>query len=625
MAALPGAAPATHAPARTGFLAWLWSWISVVDHKRIGALYLAMSGTFLAGGGIEALLIRLQLFQPNNRVVSATLYNQLFTVHGATMIFFVVMPMAFGFMNLVLPLMIGARDVAYPRLNALSFWLTLAGGLIFNSGWLLGGEPNAGWFSYTPISSKLYDPGIGVDWYTLGLQIGGVGTLLSGINFTATTLNMRAKGMSLLRMPMFVWTSLVTVLLIDLSFPALTVNLFLLTFDRLIGTQFFNPSAGGAPLLWANLFWVFGHPEVYILVLPAFGIISEVAATFARKPLFGYNTMVLATLLIGFLSFMVWVHHMFTLGYGPWVNSMFALTSMLIAVPTGIKVFNWLSTLYGGDLHFTTALLFVCGFLVTFTLGGVTGVMLAMAPADLQYNDTYFVVAHFHYVIVGGILFAFFAAWHYWFPHLSGRLMNETLGKIHFVLAFIGFNLTFFPQHFLGLEGMPRRIYTYPAGVGFTGLNQASTIGAFILGTAIALWLVNVLYSLKAGRPSGTDPWDARTLEWSMSLPPPPYNFERLPLVRGRDPWWLEKKSGDGRMPPAPDPHRSSEGVWMPAPSALPALLALGMTAFAYAAIYRSMWGMLAAAAVALYALWRYMFTPEKVELEPFAHSQPRV
>jgi cytochrome c oxidase subunit 1 len=613
------------AAARGGLGAWLREWLGVVDHKRIGALYLMASALFLAPAGVEALLIRLQLFAPNARLVSAALFNQLFTMHGTTMIFFVATPMLIGFENLVMPLMIGARDVAFPRLNALSFWLFLAGGLFINTGWFLGGSPDAGWFAYTPISGRLYNPGEGIDWYTLGLQLAGAGTIMTAINFITTILGMRTRGMTLMRMPLFVWATLIMSVLILFAFPALTVNLFLLTFDRLVGTQFFNPSAGGAPLLWANLFWVFGHPEVYILVLPEFGIVSEIVPTFARKPLFGYVTMVGALVAIGFLSFMVWVHHMFTLGYGPWVNSIFALTSMLIAVPTGVKIFNWLGTMWGGDLHINTAMHYVMGLIVVFTIGGMSGVMLAMAPADLQYNDTYFVVAHFHYVIVGAVLFGLFAAWYYWFPLLTGRLMHDGLGRLAFWVQFVGFNVTFFPQHLLGLMGMPRRVFTYPAGLGLTFWNQVSTVGAMVLGAGIVLWLANVLWSARHGRPSGPDPWDARTLEWSVPSPPPAYNFATLPLVRGRDPLWVEKVYGDGRLRPAPDPERTSEGVRMPAPDATPALLALAMTVFAYSALYRLAWGMAAAAAVALVTLHRYMFNQERHEIVALAaaHEPP--
>ncbi len=596
-------------------------WLGVVDHKRIGAIYIAVGIVFFALGGAEALVIRLQLFHPGEHLVSPVLFNQLFTMHGTTMIFFAATPILIGLMNLAMPLMIGARDVAFPRLNALSLWLVIAGGIVLNSGWLLGGSPDTGWFAYTPISSKLYNPGQGLDWYALGLQLGGAGTLMTGINFIATILTMRTRGMSFMRMPMFVWTTLVMSVLIVLAFPALTVNLFLLTFDRLIGTQFFNPSGGGAPLLWANLFWVFGHPEVYILILPEFGIVSEIVSTFTRKRLFGYASMVGAVIAIGFLSFMVWVHHMFTLGYGPWVNAMFALTSMLIAVPTGVKVFNWLATMWGGRIHFNTAMHYVVALIVTFVIGGVTGVMLAMAPADLQFNDTYFVVAHFHYTIIGGVVFGVFAGWYYWFPLLTGRLMNETVGRIAFWLQFVGFNATFFPLHFLGLMGMPRRIFTYPAGLGLTLFNEISTIGSLVLGAGVVLWLVNTVWSARRGPLAGDDPWDAHTLEWATSTPPPSYNFDTLPLVRGRDALWTEKLSGNGRPLPAPDPHKGRDGVLMPAPDATPALLALAMAVFAYAAVYRVTWGMAAAALVAVVVLHRYMFTPERHEIVPYARS----
>ncbi|MCL6595584.1 MAG: cytochrome c oxidase subunit I [Firmicutes bacterium] len=595
----------------------LWSWISVVDHKRIAHLYFMASGLFFLMAGIEALLMRVQLFAPNGHFVSAELFNQLFTMHGTTMIFLAVMPLFIGFFNAVVPLMIGARDVAYPRLNALSFWLFLAGALFLNSSWFLGGAPDAGWFNYAPINTSTYNPGPGIDFYAIGLQIAGIGTLMTGVNFLVTILNLRAPGMSLMRMPLFVWTVLVTSVLIILAFPPLTVNLFLLMFDRILGTQFFATAAGGQPLLWSNLFWVFGHPEVYILILPTFGIVSEVVATFSRKPLFGYSTMVLATVAIGFLSFMVWVHHMFTLGFGPWVNSIFALTSMIIAVPTGVKIFNWLATMWGGHVRFAMPMWWVVAFILTFTVGGMSGVMLAMAPADLQFNNSYFVVAHFHYVMIGGSLFGIIAGLYYWFPKICGRLMSERLGKWSFWFTVVGFNVTFFPMHFLGLIGMPRRIYTYAPGLGFTTWNEVSTVGAFILGVGVLLLAINVVVSAVAGRVASADPWDARTLEWAIPSPVPPYNFADIPLVRGRDALWVEKTHGDGRMLPAPaahDGHAPPGTVHMPRPTALPALLAASVLALGYAMLYRSVWAAVAAGAVAVYAIHRSMFTPDPGE-----------
>lgn len=605
----------------------LISWLSVVDHKRIGQLYLLSGLLFFLLGGVEAFIMRLQLAHPDGHVVSAATFNQLFTMHGTTMIFLAVMPISIGFINAVVPLQIGARDVAYPRLNALSFWLFLAGGLFLNSSWFLGGAPNAGWFNYVPISGIHYSPGLGVDFYDIGLQIAGIGTLMTGINFLVTLVNLRAPGMTFMRLPMFSWTTLVTMVLVLFAFPPLTVNLFMQTFERLFGAQFFSVAAGGNPLLWANVFWIFGHPEVYILILPAFGIISEVIPVFSRKPLFGYTSMVLATLAIGFLSFMVWVHHMFTLGYGPWVNSIFALTSMLIAIPTGVKVFNWLATMWGGQIRFTTAMLWAIGFLVCFVLGGMSGVMLAMAPADLQYNNSYFVVAHFHYVLIGGSVFALFAGIYYWFPKITGRMLDERWGKINFWLMFIGFNVTFFPMHFLGLLGMPRRIYTYAPGYGFSFWNGISTDGVFILAAGVLAFVVNLLYSIRRGEKAANDPWDARGLEWSISSPAPPYNFAKIPLVRGYDAFWLEKQYGNGRMLPAPGQDESQHGppnsVHMPRPTMMPLMVAGSLLILGYGFLFHTLWVEILGFVVLAVGLHEAMFTPDPGEYVPIV-EEPR-
>ena len=598
----------------------LVSWLSVVDHKRIAQLYLLAGLLFFLTGGVEAFIMRLQLAHPNGHVVSAVLFNQLFTMHGTTMSFLAIMPMLIGFVNAVLPLQIGARDVAYPRLNALSFWLFLAGGLLLNSSWFLGGAPNAGWFNYVPISNPPYSPGLGVDFYDIGLQIAGIGTLMTGINFLVTLVNLRAPGMRLMRLPMFTWTVLVTMVLILFAFPPLTVTLFLQTFERLFGAQFFSVAAGGNPLLWSNMFWIFGHPEVYILILPAFGIISEVVPVFSRKPLFGYTSMVLATLAIGFLSFMVWVHHMFTLGYGPFVNSIFALTSMMIAIPTGVKVFNWLATMWGGQIRFTTSMLWAIGFLFCFVLGGMSGVMLAIAPADLQYNNSYFVVAHFHYVLIGGTLFALFAGIYYWFPKMTGRMLSERLGKWNFWLTLIGFNITFFPMHFLGLMGMPRRIYTYAPGNGFTFWNEVSTFGVFILAAGVLLFVVNLFTSLQRGEKAVADPWDGRSLEWSISSPAPAYNFAKIPLVRGADPFWLEKMHGNGRMLPAPGQehhHGPPNTVHMPRPTMIPLIIAAALLILGYGFIYHALVVEILGFLVLVVGLHRSMFTPDPGEYVP--------
>lgn len=600
----------------------LWSWLTTVDHKRIGLMYMMWAALWFGVGGAEAFMIRLQLRVPNNHFVSAALYNQLFTMHGITMIFFAVMPMLAGFMNLIVPLQIGARDVAFPRLNALSLWLFVCAGLMLNSSWFLGGAPDAGWFNYVPISELKYSPGLGVTFYDLAIQIAGVSTLLTGINFMVTILNMRAPGMRLLRMPLFTWTALTTTILIIFAFPPLTVNLFLQTFDRVFNAQFFTVSTGGSPLLWANLFWVFGHPEVYILILPAFGVISEVIPTFSRKPLFGYTVMVLSTLVIGFLAFMVWVHHMFDLGYGPWINSIFALTSMLIAVPTGVKVFNWLATMWGGQVRMTVAMHWVIGFLICFVVGGMSGVMLAVAPADLQFNNSYFVVAHFHYVLIGGSLFALFAGIYYWLPKFTGRLLSEKAGKWHFWLVFIGFNVTFFPMHFLGFMGMPRRIFTYAPGLGLTFWNEVATYGVFILAAGMIVGVANVVWSLAKGQKAVADPWDGRTMEWAIPTPPPEYNFAEIPLVRGRDAFWIEKQYGTGRMLPAPlaeDPHAPRGKIHMPTPTVLPLCLALAITLAGYGLVYGSLATSVIGFAAVAVTLQRSMFAVDQgifVEVE---------
>jgi cytochrome c oxidase subunit 1 len=621
---LPGAFGQTAAVPRRQ--SKLISWLSVVDHKRIGQLYLMAGGFFFLVAGIEAFIMRLQLAHPNGQVVSAATFNQLFTMHGTTMVFLAGMPLAIGFINAVVPLQIGARDVAYPRLNALSFWLFLAGGLFLNSSWFLGGAPNAGWFNYVPISGAHYSPGLGVDFYDIGLQIAGIGTLMTGINFLVTIVNLRAPGMTFMRLPMFVWTTVVTMVLVLFAFPPLTVNLFMQTFERLFGATFFSVAAGGNPLLWANVFWIFGHPEVYILILPGFGIISEVIPVFSRKPLFGYTSMVLATLGIGFLSFMVWVHHMFTLGYGPWVNSLFALTSMLIAIPTGVKVFNWLATMWGGQIRFTTSMLWAIGFLVCFVIGGMSGVMLAMAPADLQYNNSYFVVAHFHYVLIGGLVFALFAGLYYWFPKITGRMLDERWGKINFWLVFIGFNVTFFPMHFLGLMGMPRRIYTYAPGLGFSFWNGISTDGVFILTAGVLALLVNVVQSVRHGALAGNDPWDARGLEWSISSPAPPYNFAKIPLVRGFDAFWLEKRYGNGHMLPAPGQddahhHGPPNTVHMPRPTMMPLGVAASLMLLGYAFLYHVLWLEIVGFVALAVTLHESMFTPDPGEYMPIVEE----
>ncbi|WP_186577586.1 cytochrome c oxidase subunit I [Aquibacillus kalidii] len=567
---------------KRGFASTLWDYLTTVDHKKIGIMYLIAGGFFFLVGGLEAMAIRWQLVRPENDFVSAGFYNELLTMHGTTMIFLAAMPLIFALMNAVVPLQIGARDVAFPFLNSLGFWLFLFGGVLLNCSWFLGGAPDAGWTAYAPLSTT--SPGHGVDFYVLGLQISGAGTLIGGINFLVTIVNMRAPGMTYMRMPLFTWTAFVTSALILFAFPALTVGLFLLMFDRMFGSGFFDAGMGGNSVIWEHLFWIFGHPEVYILILPAFGVFSDVFSTFSKKRLFGYTAMVFATVLIGFLGFMVWAHHMFTVGLGPAANSIFAVATMAIAVPTGIKIFNWLFTLWGGNIKINSAMLWALGFIPSFTIGGMTGVMLAAAAADYQFHDTYFVVAHFHYVIVGGVVFGIFSGLHYWWPKMFGKILNEGLGKFTFWTFFIGFHLTFFIQHFLGLMGMPRRYWIYLENQGLDTGNAVSTAGAFLMAIGTIVFLYNVIITSVKGEKVSGDPWDGRTLEWSIPSPPPHYNFRQTPLVRGLDPLWIEKSEGRKGMTPA----EPLGDIHMPNSSILPFVMSLGLFIASFGFIYQT-------------------------------------
>lgn len=578
----------------------LMDWLTTVDHKKIGILYMIAGGFFFLVGGLEAILIRVQLWKPLNNFVSADTYNELLTMHGTTMIFLAAMPLIFALMNAVVPLQIGARDVAFPFVNSLGFWTFLFGGVLLNVSWFAGGAPDAGWTAYAPLAGTTYNGDHGIDYYVLGLQIAGIGTLIGGINFLVTIINMRAPGMTFMRMPMFTWTAFITSALILFAFPALAVGLAALMFDRLFDANFFDPSGGGNSVLWEHIFWIFGHPEVYILILPSFGVISEVISTFSRKRLFGYSSMVFATILIGFLGFMVWAHHMFTVGLGPVANALFSIATMLIAIPTGIKIFNWLFTLWGGSIKFTAANLFAVGFVPTFVMGGVTGVMLAAAPADFQYHDSYFVVAHFHYVIVGGLILGIFSGLHYWWPKMFGRVLNETLGKLTFWTFFIGFHLTFFIQHFLGLLGMPRRIWTYLDGLGFNQMNMISTVGAFLMGFGTIFFLLNIVVTSFKPKNAPADPWeDGRTLEWTIPSPPPEYNFAQTPLVRGYDAYWKEKADGHSGMTPA----EPIGPIHMPSPSILPFFMGLGLFIAGLGFMYAPDWGNLFGSLKAGYAV----------------------
>ena len=555
----------------------LWSWITTVDHKRIGILYGASAFLFFLIGGLEALLIRVQLSRPDNAFISPEFYNQLFTMHGTTMIFLGVMPLSAMFFNFMIPLHVGARDVAFPRLNAFSYWVFLLGGLFLNASFLFGAAPNGGWFGYANLSTKQFSPGLNMDFWAIGLQILGIASLAAGVNFFVTILNMRAPGMKLMRMPMFAWATFITQLLVLLSFPVITVALILLMFDRLFGTHFYVPAGGGDPILWQHLFWVFGHPEVYILILPAFGIVSEIMPVFSRKPLFGYAAMVFALAFIAVLGFGVWSHHMFATGMGPVADTVFSLATMLIAIPTGVKIFNWMGTAWGGSLQMKTPMYFALGFIAMFIIGGLSGVMHSAAPADLQQTDTYFVVAHFHYVLFGGSIFAITAGVYYWWPKMFGKLLDEGLGKLHFWLMLIGFNLTFFPMHIVGLHGMPRRVYTYSAGFGFETLNLIETVGSFILATSFLVFIINLLKTWRSDAKAPSDPWNGATLEWAIPSPPQEFNFPELITVHGRDPLWSMKRENGGRLP---EPQRvGGEGIHLPPPSIWPLVCAFGVLA----------------------------------------------
>ncbi|NRA02015.1 MAG: cytochrome c oxidase subunit I [Myxococcales bacterium] len=537
---------------RQGWLDALHGWVTTVDHKRIGILYVGSALFFMVIGGVEISIIRLQLAQAEAHLISPQTFNRLFTMHGTTMIFLFGMPMLFGIANFVIPLMLGARDLAFPRLNAFGFWLFLFGGFLLYYSYLgaeglygAGSAPDIGWFAYAPLTSKTFSPGNSTDYWILAILVSGFGSMLTSVNLIATTLTMRCKGMTLMRMPMMVWIMLVVSVLVVLVIPPLTAAQVMLLLDRFLGAHFFDAQAGGSALLWQHLFWFFGHPEVYILMLPGFAYASEIIPVFSRKVLFGYPAMVAATVGIGVLSLGVWAHHMFAVGLSRDLNIFFTGSTLLVAVPTGIKIFNWLGTIYGGKIRFDTPMLFCLAFLAQFVVAGLTGVILAIAPLDWQLSDSYFVVAHFHYVIVGGLLFTIFGAIYYWFPKVTGRRLSETLGRWNFWLLVIGFQITFTTMHVQGLLGMPRRIYTYPADRGWEIWNQATSVGVVFQIAAVAIFAFNVWRSLRKGQIAGDDPWDAWTLEWSTTSPPPSYNFETIPEVQSRRPLWDLKHPDD--------------------------------------------------------------------------------
>jgi cytochrome c oxidase subunit 1 len=584
---------ASSAPDQTG----IWSWITTVDHKRIGTMYLFTALFFFLFGGLEAGLIRWQLAQPNQAIVSAETYNQLFTMHGTTMVFLAVMPLSAAFFNYLIPLQIGARDVAFPRLNAFSYWVYLLGAVFITFPIFFHVAPNGGWFGYAPLTTNQFSPGANIDFWVMGLQILGISSLAAAFNFITTIINMRAPGMTLMRMPMFTWMSFVVQFLLILAFPPITIALVFLLFDRFFGTTFYDIAKGADPLLWQHLFWVFGHPEVYILILPAFGLVSEILPTFSKKPLFGYNVMVYSGIMIGFLGFGVWAHHMFAVGMGAVADTLFSMATMLIAIPTGVKIFNWIATMWGGQIRFVAPMKFAIGLIGLFTIGGISGVMHSSPPADLQQTDTYFVVAHFHYVLFGGSIMGIMAGIYFYFPKMFGRYMDETLGTWHFWLNFIAMNLTFFPMHFSGLLGMPRRIYTYDAGQGWEKFNLASSLGTLLLIIATAIFVYNFFRSRKNGLMAPNDAWGAATLEWSIPSPPPDYNFAQIPIVTSRSPLWdlkhPEMSAGAAHAQPdamqitgahAVPMHEESErstaaalGIPMPLNTVKPLLTALGI------------------------------------------------
>src|SRR5258708_291562 len=521
----------------------LHDWVATVDHKRLGIMYMLYALVFLVIGGLEATIIRIQLSAAHKEFVSAKVFNRMFTMHGTTMIFFVVMPLVFGLANYLIPLMIGARDMAFPRLNAFSFWLTAFGGILLyfsvvgaNGLYGAGNAPDVGWFAYAPLTSRTFSPGHSTDFWTLGLLVSGFGSIGTAINIIVTIMCMRCPGMKLGKMPLLVWLNLVMGGLVILAVSPLSAAQIMLLIDRYLGGHFFDTQAGGSAVIWMHFFWIFGHPEVYVLVIPAFAVASEIIPVFSRKAIFGYPVMVAATVCIGFIGMSVWAHHMFTVGMSSNANTFFVLSTMAIAVPTGIKLFNWLATMWGGKITFQAPMLFCTGFLFQFLVAGLTGIMLSAAPFDWQLGNSYFVVAHFHYVIVGGILFALFGGFYYWFPKMSGRMYNEPLAKLHFWLFVIGFHLTFDFMHIPGLLGMPRRVYTYEPGRGWDVWNLIVTVGVFFQAAAVLVFVLNLVTSWLSGEEAANDPWDAWTLEWLTSSPPPVYNFADLPAVRSRRP-----------------------------------------------------------------------------------------
>ena len=572
MAAITGVIP------RPTSYAGLWGWITTVDHKRIGVLYGLTAFMFLLFAGIEAGVIRLQLASAESDLIGPGRYNEMFTMHATTMVFMVIMPLSVSFFNIVIPLAIGARDVAFPRLNALSYWIFLFGGVLMHMSFVVDQVPDAGWFSYANLTEKPFSVDRGLDYWAISLLVMGTSSVAGALNFIVTIINLRAPGMTMMRMPVFVWMTLITSLLLVLAFPVITVGLIELTMDRNFGTHFFIPAEGGDPILWQHLFWVFGHPEVYILILPAMGMVTEILPTFSRKPLFGYPFIVFSGIVIGIMGWAVWSHHMFTVGLGPVANSVFTITTMLIAVPTGVKIFNWIGTLWKGSIEFTTAMMFALAFIALFIVGGLSGVSHAVSPSDFQQQDTYYIVAHIHYVLFGGSIVAIFAGTYYWFPKITGKMLDETLGKLNFWLIFIGMNLTFFPMHFVGLNGMPRRIYTYSSEFGWEHMNQLASIGYIVMALGFLVFMYN-LWQTRNSRRVSHDPWDAPGVEWTISSPPPPYNFAEIPQILGRDHYWIVKENAEAAGTPITGPEAPVDpsSIHMPSPSYWPLFTAIGV------------------------------------------------
>jgi cytochrome c oxidase subunit 1 len=594
----------------------VWAWITTVDHKRIGLLYGVTALLFFMIGGAEALLIRLQLAGPDLEVLSAEAYNQLFTMHGLTMVFLVIMPIAAAFTNYFLPIMLGARDVAFPRLNAYSYWLFLGSGVFIYSSFFLGGAPDGSWVGYSPLATQLPEV-VRMDYWVVGLLLLGIASVASSANFIATAFMMRAPGMTMMRMPVFAWMALIVAFLLIFSLPAVTIGLFQLFLDRNLGTLFYAAQAGGDPLLWQHLFWIFGHPEVYVLILPAMGIVSEVLPTFSRKPLFGYPFVVFSGAAIGFIGFGVWSHHMFTSGMGPIAEAGFGVATMIIAVPTGVKIFNWLGTIWGGRVKMQTPMLYSLAFIAMFVIGGLSGVTHAIIPSDTQQHDTYYVVAHFHYVLFGGAVFGYVSGVYYWFPKWTGKMLDEGLGKLQFWLMLIGFNLTFAPMHILGLNGMPRRTYRYGEGLGWDFWNLMATVGAFMIATSVLVFVYNILKSRRSGAPAGNDPWDGRTLEWTISSPPPVHNFDEVPVVHALDDFWHQKYTEDeeGRLvavaqdaeeQPDADGDEPAAEIHMPAPSYYPALSSLGLVVAGFGFTYLGVGGWIVVGVGLMVTMWGF-------------------